>query len=90
MQCKFVLTAYIEQAMAQAVYEKLEDGTFGATIPPCWGVIAFGDTLSECKDELQAVLEEWIVVGLRLGDEMPAVADISLNFEVAGEPVESL
>lgn len=90
MEYKFVLTAYIEQAMAQAVYEELEDGTFGATIPPCWGVIAFGDTLPECKEELQSVLEEWIVVGLKLGHKLPTVADINLNFEVVGEPVESL
>ena len=90
MEYKFVLTAYIEQAMTQAVYEELEDGTFGATIPPCWGVIAFGNTLPECKEELQSVLEEWIVVGLKLGHKLPTVSGINLNFEVVGEPVESL
>ncbi len=90
MEFKFVLTDYIEQAMSQAVYEELEDGTFGATIPPCWGVMAFGCSTSECKEELQSVLEEWIVVGLRLGDTLPIVAGIDLNFEVVGEPVESL
>ena len=90
MEFKFVLTDYIEQAMCQAVFEELEDGSYGGTIPPCWGVIAFGKTRPECKEELQSVLEEWIVIGLRLGDALPIVAGIDLNFEVIGEPVESL
>ena len=90
MKPKFVLTGYIEQAMSEAKYEEFEDETFGATIPPCWGVVAFGKTLPECKEELQSALEEWIVVGLRLGDDLPAIADIDLNLEVIVEPVESL
>ena len=90
MKPKFVLTGYLERAMSEAKYEEFEGGTFGATIPPCWGVIAFGETLTECREELQSVLEEWVVVSLRLGDALPAVADFDLNLEVIGEPVESL
>ena len=90
MEYKFVLTDYIEQAMAQAVYEELDEGTLGATIPPCWGVIAFGNTMPECKEELQSVLEDWLLTGLRWGDEIPVVAGIDLNVEIVGEPVESL
>ena len=56
MEFRFTLTDYIQQAMAQAVYEDFDDGTYGGTIPPCWGVIAFGDTLPECKEELQSAL----------------------------------
>jgi hypothetical protein len=29
---RYILTDYIEQAMAQAVYDKLEDGTFAARL----------------------------------------------------------
>ena len=89
MEYKFVLTDYIQQAMAQAVYEKLDDGTLGATIPPCWGVIAFGNTMPECKEKLQSVLEDWIMTGLRLGDEMPVIAGIDFNFEMAPIPEEN-
>ena len=89
MEYKFVLTDYIEQAMAQAVYEELDDGTLGATIPPCWGVMAFGNTMPECKEELQSVLEDWIMTGLRLGDEMPVIEGIDLNFEMAQVPEEN-
>ena len=90
MEFKFILTDYIEQAMGMAVYEELEDGTFGGTIPPCWGVIAFGDTLLECQEELRSALEDWILTGLVWGDTLPVVAGIDLNLEAPREPVESL
>ena len=90
MNFRFPLTDYIQQAMAQAVYEDLGDGTYGGTIPPCWGVIAFGDTLPECQEELRSVLEDWILTGLRWGDPMPVVSGIDLNVEIVREPVESL
>ena len=89
MEFKLVLTDYIEQAMAQAVYEELGDGTFGGTIPPCWGVIAFGTTRPECQNELRSVLEDWIVTGLRWGHPLPIIAGIDLNLDAPREPVES-
>ena len=82
MDFRFPLTDYIQQAMAQAVYEDLGDGTYGGTIPPCWGVIAFGDTVAECKEELQSVLEDWMLTGMRWGHELPVVAGIDLNVPI--------
>ena len=87
MDFRFPLTDYIQQAMAQAVYEDLGDGAFCGTIPPCIGVFALGDTVAECREELQSVLEDWMLVGLRWGDELPVVAGIDLN--ISTEPVES-
>ena len=89
MEFKFVLTDYIEQAMSQAVYEELEDGSYGGEIP-CLSVAAFGSTLSKCQEELRATLEDWIVVGLRKGFSIPAISGIDLYSEIACEPVESL
>lgn len=57
---RYILSEYVEQVMAQAVYDKLEDGTFAGRIPPCKGVVAFGNTLRECEDGLHSVLEDWI------------------------------
>ncbi|MEW6173827.1 MAG: type II toxin-antitoxin system HicB family antitoxin [Bacillota bacterium] len=54
----FILTDYIEQGMAQAVYDKLDDGTFAGRIQSCPGVIALGNTLRECERELRSTLEE--------------------------------
>ncbi|MEA5558936.1 hypothetical protein [Nodularia spumigena] len=53
MAIRFILSDYVEQAIASAVYDKLEDDTFAGRIPICQGVIAFGSTLRECENELR-------------------------------------
>ena len=75
----FPLTAYIEAALETARYDKLEDGSFAGEIPKLKGVIAFGKSLRKCEDELRSTLEDWILVGLRLGHRLPVVAGIDLN-----------
>lgn len=90
MVVRFILSDYVDQAMAQAVYDKLEDGTFGGRIPACPGVIAFGETLRACEDELRATLEDWILVGIKLGHTLPVIAGIDLNGEPTVEPVDAL
>ena len=75
MVTRFILTDYVEQALANAVYDKLEDGTFAGRVPSCKGVVAFGPTLRECEDELRSTLEDWILVGLKLGYRVPVIGD---------------
>ena len=58
---QYVLSEYVEHAIAQALYDKLEDGTFAWRIPLCKGVVAFGNTLRECENELHSTLEDWIL-----------------------------
>jgi len=74
-----MLTEYIHKAMGQAVYEKLEDGTYCGEIPECPGAIAFGQTLQACQGELQSVLEGWILVKIRHSDDLPVIDRINLN-----------
>ncbi len=75
----FPLTAYFEAAMELASYDKLDDGTFGGEIPKLAGVVAFGATLKECERELRSTLEDWVLVGIRLGHSLPKLAGIDLN-----------
>ncbi len=84
---KFILSGYIEEALEQATYDKLEDGTYAGRIPTCKGVVAFGSTLRRCEDELRSTLEDWILVGLKLGHSLPVIASIDLNKEPSYEPV---
>src|SRR5271167_706138 len=42
MAARYVLSEYVQQAMAEAAYDKLEDGTYAGHIPACQGVVAFG------------------------------------------------
>ncbi len=90
MAIQYILTDYVNQMMAQAVYDKLEDGTFSGRIPSCKGVIAFGSTLRECEDELHSTLEDWILMGLKLGHPLPVIARIDLNKEPAYEPMGAM
>ena len=49
MKTTFVITDYIDNAMDEAFFDKLEDDSFAGKIPSCKGVIAFSKTLKECK-----------------------------------------
>jgi predicted RNase H-like HicB family nuclease len=42
------LNDYVDEALAQADLEKLEDGSYAGRIPPYPGVVAFGASLREC------------------------------------------
>ncbi len=90
MTTNYILSEYIEQAMSQAMYDKLEDGSFSARIPSCKGVIAFGSTLHKSQNELRSVLEDWILVGLKLGHSLPVIAGIDLNKEPKRESVDAM
>jgi predicted RNase H-like HicB family nuclease len=90
MGVQYILTDYVSQALAQAAYDKLEDGTFAGRIPSCAGVVAFGTTLKQCEAELRSTLEDWILVGLKLGHPLPVIGGIDLNKEPQHEPVEAV
>ncbi len=87
---RFILTGYIENALSQAEYDKLEDGTFSGRIPLCKGVIAFGKTLRECEEELRSILEDWVLVGLKLGHSFPVISGYNLNQEPSCESLETV
>ena len=77
-----MLTAYINAALHRAHYEVLEGGEgYIGKIPGLQGVWANADTLEACRDELREVLEEWIILGLKLGHHIPVLDGIELNIE---------
>ncbi|MBC8509102.1 MAG: type II toxin-antitoxin system HicB family antitoxin [Chloroflexi bacterium] len=87
MAIRFILSEYVDTAMAQAFYEKLEGDTYSGNIPDCPGVVAFGSSLRECQDELRSTLEDWILVGIKLNHTLPVIAGIDLNKEPSYEPM---
>jgi predicted RNase H-like HicB family nuclease len=90
MSGNYILSDYVEIALEQAEYDKLDDNTFAGRIPSCKGVVAFAESLRECENELRSTLEDWLLVGLKLGHELPVLDNINLNVTPAYEPVESL
>jgi len=77
-----VLTRYIQAAMSKAHYEILEDGSYYGEIPPCRGVWASAKTLEACRQELQEVLEEWLLLKMKDGDPLPIIEGISLEVKI--------
>jgi predicted RNase H-like HicB family nuclease len=69
-----MLIEYINAALAKAKYEIVEDdGSIYGYIPKLKGVWANAGTLETCRDELTSVLEGWILVGVRFGDDSPTL-----------------
>jgi predicted RNase H-like HicB family nuclease len=75
-----MLTEYIRAAMRQAEYEILpEDKTYYGEIPGFQGVWANAKTLEECRDELQEVLEDWLLFRISRSLRVPVVNGIELK-----------
>jgi predicted RNase H-like HicB family nuclease len=77
-----MLIEYINKAMSKAIYEKLEDGTYSGKIPQTPGLIAFGETLYQCQEELKSALEGGLIVKIRHGDKLPVIEGINLNKKI--------
>ncbi len=80
-----MLTKYIQSALRKANYEILEDdGSFYGEISACNGVYANAPTLEECREQLEEVLEEWILFRIYKNFRLPIVDGIELKInEVA-------
>ena len=76
--------------MRHAHSEMIEDAErFYGSIPECPGVWATGNTLEECREQLQSVLENWPILGLRLRHAIPAMDGITVATEEL-EPAQAL
>lgn len=78
------LSAYMDNAMRRAQYERIEDGTYFGEIPGFEGLWANAPTEDECRRELRDVLEGWIL--LHIADHTPLPEVDGTNLEV-GKPV---
>ena len=68
-----MITRYIERALERARYALLPDGTFAATVRGLRGVVATGDTLEACRRDLAEVVEEWLLVRVARGLDVPSL-----------------
>jgi predicted RNase H-like HicB family nuclease len=78
-----MISSYIEAAMQMAQYEVLDDGTWLGSIPGFEGVWGNGENEADCLDDLQSVLEGWILLGLHLRHSLPVVGGIDINPNLA-------
>ncbi len=77
-----MIEEYLQKAMEAARYELLEDeeGFYGE-ISGATGVWATGSTLESCRKELLEVLEEWVLIGIAMGHELPEFDGVTLKVE---------
>jgi len=73
-----MLTRYIREAMKRARYETLADGACFGEIPGLTGVWANEHRPDKCREVLQEVLEEWLVLKIRDNDPIPRIGRVSL------------
>ena len=79
-----MLTRYLRAALHRGAYKVLEDGSFFGEIPGFDGVWANAGTLEACREELEEVLEEWILFRVSRQLPLPAVDNLELRIrEVA-------
>ncbi|OQY11912.1 MAG: HicB family protein [Desulfobacteraceae bacterium 4572_19] len=72
-----MLIDYINTAMCCAKYEILsDDGSYYGEIPECNGVYANSDNLEDCRNELQKVLEDWILFRIHKNLFLPCISGL--------------
>jgi predicted RNase H-like HicB family nuclease len=65
---------YIDAALERARCTQLEDGSYCAEVRGLRGAIATGATLESCRSQPQEVVEEWILVRVARGLDIPVLA----------------
>mgnify|MGYP005847831427 CR=1 FL=1 len=80
-----MLREYVRGAMARAHYEIVEDdGSYYGEIPGFEGVYANAPTLEACRDDLEEVLEEWLLFRISRNLGVPVVNGIDLRVRKVG------
>jgi predicted RNase H-like HicB family nuclease len=79
-----MITKYVGKALERARYERLEDGSFCATVRGLRGVMAVGRSVKQCRDQLAEIVEEWILVRVACGLAVPKLGGISVRVRRAG------
>lgn len=67
----YMISEYINKKLKLAKYKILENGDYFGEIPGLKGVWADAQNLENCRKELQEVLEDWILLKIKNGEEIP-------------------
>lgn len=65
-----MLEAFIKAKLTSAKYKLLADGSYFGNVPDIQGVWANAGSLEDCRNELAEVIEDWVILALRSGDEI--------------------
>jgi predicted RNase H-like HicB family nuclease len=79
-----MIRTYLDAALKRARYTQLEDGSYCAEVRGLRGVVATGRSLESCRGDLQEVVEEWILVRVARGLDVPALGGKRIRIRKAG------
>ena len=79
MNLTTIVEEYVAAAMRRAEAEKLDSGTIIAVVPGFGGLVATGVDPHSCAANLYGRLEEWIMVSIARGFELPVLDGIDPN-----------
>lgn len=78
-----MLRDYVDHALRRARYEILAEGGVCATVPGLRGVVAEGETVEACREQLCEVIEEWILVRVAHGLRVPSIDGLRIRVRKA-------
>ena len=77
-----MLSEYLRAAMHHTKYELLsDDGSFYGEIPDFQGVYANQATLESCREQLEEVLEDWVLFRVSRNLELPVVDGLKIEIK---------
>ena len=75
-----MIRQYMDKAMRRAHYEIIDDDEpFYGEIDGFKGLWATGNTLEECRDNLEETLEDWLLFSIAKGLPIPEVEGASIE-----------
>lgn len=66
-----MLSEYLNKKLGEAQYKILKDGSYFGEIPGLKGVWANGKKLEDCREDLQEILEDWLLLKVRANEKIP-------------------
>jgi len=75
-----MILEYINAAMEHARYQIIEDEEpYYGEIPEVKGVWATGKSLEECRRNLAAALEDWVLFSIHRGKKIPSIGGVRIQ-----------
>jgi len=66
-----MLSEFIDKKLKIAQYKLLKNRSYFGEIPGIKGVWANAKNLEDCRKELREVLEDWLLLKVRVGEKVP-------------------
>ena len=75
-----MLTQYIQEALERAHYDVIDDEEpYYGEIPGLEGLWATGKTLEDCRRNLAASLEDWLLFSISKGLPIPPMGEVFIS-----------